>query len=59
MTRAVNQIPTSENAAAKWETYDALVRAQWTNETLLIDIEHQKKIALAWRAWRDAFLGGQ
>lgn len=39
-----------------WEAYRLLALEQQQNETLLADLEHQKKLALAHKAWREAFL---
>lgn len=41
-----------------WEEYRLLALEQQQNEALLSDLEHQKKLALAHKAWREAFLAG-
>jgi hypothetical protein len=47
--------PRAERA---WDRYADLVREQWAEPALMVDIDHQKQIALAKAAWERLFIAG-
>jgi hypothetical protein len=46
-------------AERAWDRYADLVRAQWAEPALMVDIEHQKQMALAHAAWERLFIAGE
>lgn len=55
MSADVIDLVTERTVAAAWDEYDALVLEQSVAPALLRDVDHQVKIARAWKRWRDLF----
>lgn len=56
MNSAVAILPTRNAVDAAFDVYCALVQEQRDEPALLVDVDHNIKIARAWAEWRDLFL---
>lgn len=42
-----------------WDRYTELVHEQWAEPALMVDLDHQKQVALAKATWERLFLAGE
>ena len=56
MTADILTFDRATRAERAWVRFADLVREQWAEPALMVDIDHQKRVALAKAAWERLFI---